>query len=909
VVSTGVYSRPLIGRSREVTFLLERARGAVGRSGLIVVRGEAGIGKTRLVTDFAALARKEGKLVAVGTAREFANGPYGQFSEALTALGVEMKPPATEAGADGKHAWYAAVADALGSSVSATPHGAVVILDDLHWADGATIDLLRFVCTRLADAPVLFVATYRNDEIEADTARARAIGALERDGDVVTLHPLAPGQIEHLIMGALRSVGRRIDSNTIAEIRDLADGRPFFAEELLRGVLERLQRDQRAIPTVPTSVRVTVRERYASLDPSEREVLLHAAVFGRHFSAEAVSELLGVDLPLVYSSLRHARDLQLIVEDEGDDEGDRFAFRHALTREAVYGEMLRAEARSLHGRVAALLASRADPPLAEIAEHTWRARNQEDTALWNERAADAAFAVYAYADAARFYERAFRSSRTQEQQARTAERAAEAWYTIGDLESSADWYAHASKLNGELGRRSHSGRLSLRRARVLWESGRLEEGLAEASRLVSDDHSVGPALRLEAEVATAGLLVAQGRPGEALERLQNAEKISANVDAAVTMRLAATHAHVLMVVGKPGEARSRYTETIAAAQAAGDTDLLLRTYNNWGTFELQYGTLERASELYETAFRVAAETRRLRHFAWLMQNAALAAILAGNLDAAGDFLKRSDEIDHGVALVQRWTVALRLRVATLRALDDDALHARALHMVEEARATSDTSSFHILGSVLAYHAAAHGAFDDAARLVADAAIDLERAGPPYWIFDVTCRFGDRASRARARAALARIVASTPGSPIRGAAALAEAREALRERDREAASGHADAAAAAFGEAGWLLEAAFANEVGGRLGEAVAAFRAMGAIAETRRLTETSASRQKGGGATLTAREREIARLVVAGKTARSIAEALVISERTVESHIASTYRKLGVSGRAALASLLDESEG
>jgi DNA-binding CsgD family transcriptional regulator/tetratricopeptide (TPR) repeat protein len=907
VIATGVFSRQLIGRSRELAFLVDRARNAPS-GGMIVVRGEAGIGKTRLVNDFAALARQHGKRVAFGAAREFANGPYGELVEALLTLGVQTLPPPEQPGGEGKSTWYAAVTEALRNAIVHAPGGAVIVLDDLHWADSATIDLLQFASTRLAEAPVLFVVTYRNDEIESDTSRARALASLERNADVITLQPLPPGQIEHLIVGVLRNIGRRVAPDVVAEVRDLSDGRPFFAEELLRGVLERLQRDENASPTVPTSLRATVRERYASLDPTAREVLLHAAVFGRRFSALMVSELLGIDLAIIYSSLRHARDLQLIVEDERDDDGDSFAFRHALTREAVYGEMLRAEARIVHGRVATLLAARPSVRPAEIAEHTWRARSGDDAALWNERAGDAAFALYAYGDAARHYERAFRCSRQEEQLARVSERAAEAYYAIGDVASSETWYAHAADANRKLGRTSYTARLSLKRARILSESGRSDEGLAEADRVAHGDGSVEPALRFEAEVYTAGVLAGQGRPLEALQRLQLAEAIGADVDLAVKTVFYATYAHVSALIGKPTEARSYFSETLANAQSAGNADMVLRTYNNWGSVELMYGTVRRASELYGAALKIAASMKHLRHTVWLTQNSALAAIISGDLDAADDFLKQGGEIDHGVAVVQRWSLALRLRLATLRASDNPELLSEALQYLEEARTAADVSSVHILAGVIALHLESRGAAAEALPIVAVSATSLETAIAPYWILDVATRSGDHTLRTRARLTLEQIAGRTDALAAQGFLAMADAREAQRQRDRERMSHRGSEAAAAFAQAGWRLEEAFALEVAGHIGEALSRFREIGAVAEVRRLTESSAAPRRRGDSTLTAREREVAGLVAAGKSAKAIAEALVISERTVESHIAATYRKLGVSGRSALAALLDATD-
>jgi len=109
------------------------------------------------------------------------------------------------------------------------------------------------------------VATYRVDEVDDDTAHARAFSALEREADVIVLQPLAPGQVEYLLQSALNETGVTLPAAVVAEVRDLAEGRPLFAEELLRGVLERLGRDGKARPSVPTSIRAAVRERFMVL--------------------------------------------------------------------------------------------------------------------------------------------------------------------------------------------------------------------------------------------------------------------------------------------------------------------------------------------------------------------------------------------------------------------------------------------------------------------------------------------------------------------------------------------------------------------------------------------------------------------------------------------------------------------
>jgi DNA-binding CsgD family transcriptional regulator len=909
VISRGVYSRQLIGRSRELAFLVERARDVRLRSGAIVVRGEAGIGKTRLIEDFAASVRSEGMPVGTGLAHEYGIGPYAAFTEALTAVGVLSLPPATEQGGDSKAAWYATVADALRGALG--EGGAVVILEDLHWADPATIDLLRFCTSRLADVPVLFVATYRTDDVEPDALRARAIAALERDADVVTLNPLAPGQIEYLLSGILEDIGRGIRSEILAEIRDLADGRPFYAEELLRGVLERVEHDEHIEPSVPSSIRATVRERYGSLEPQAREILVHAAVIGRSFSASALARLLAIDVSAVYGPLRRARELQLVVEDASDDEGDRFAFRHALTREAVYSELLRAEARLIHGRVAALLAAAPNPNPAEVAEHAWRARDGENAAEWNERAGDGAASVYAYVEAARFYDRAFRSSADDVRRARAAECAAAAWYAAADPTNATRWYAEAADAFDRLGLVPRAARLRLRRARILFEAGSHAEGLAEADAVARGRYGEDAAVRFEADTMVSGLLVLRGQAAAALERLRSADRDAAPLDASITVRYSAAYAYALSFVGRASEARPYFEETVAGATTIGDTDLLYRTYNNWGSMETAYGKLSRARELYADALDMAHETRNVRHSVALVLNCTLSALLAGDLEAAASILGQENDDSLGFPAIHRWCLALRVRLATLLGEGSDDILADAVRAFEQAQREPDSTvsvvTTQTVGAALALHYGALGDVDEAARIVAVAAEALDGVDAPYWILDAASRYGDRPVRDRARRRLDELVGHDGAYPARGFRALAEAREAARRRDRDESTRHADAAVEAFRTAEWHLEEAFALEAAGRLADAVVLFRRAGARGEVRRLTDATPAERRRGDRTLTAREREIARLVVGGGATKAIAELLTVSERTVETHLASIYRKLGVSNRQELATLLSES--
>src|SRR5665213_331193 len=909
VFSAGLFCRELIGRSSELAFVLDRVRAAPGRtSAVVVVRGEAGIGKSRLLDETVRAANGEGYRTAVGSTHEYANAPYAALTEALALVGITDGGEGDDGAPDAKLRRFTAIADAVVVASGTAGPGLLIAVEDLHWADLGTLDLLRFLAKRLAGRTVTFIVTYRMDELESDSARARSILAIERDAQaVLTLSALPAPQIERLLASVVRDNERSVSPSVLSEIRELSDGRPLFAEELLRGVFEQLDRDVDAAPAVPPSIRVAVRERFAALPESDRAILLHAALIGRRFSARFVAAFAGHELLDVYAALRRARDLQLVVEQPGE-EADAFAFRHALTREAVYEQMLRAETQLMHAKVAQALAAEPVPDVAAIADHLWRAGDAQAAARWSERAGDEAHAVFAYTDAARAYERAFRLGSDTRRRAHLAERAAGSWYAVGDLEQAVEWLERGAAEQERAGEPRLARRLALRRATSLFESGGYAAGLSAADELTATAE-IEPALRFEAELMVAGLLTVHGRAPEALERLERAEQLGVQPEPFVGARFSAAFAAALGYVGRTDEARARFEVATADARAIEDHDQLLRNYNNWGNLEFGYGALARARALYAEALAVAGEMKISRVTAWILSNDALAALLGGELVQAAGLLARGMEIDHGVRLVHRFLLGVSLHLATLRGERNEIELNRARSELDASIDDVQLPAVAFLSAVIAFRLGAEHRVAEAGDVVSRVLPIFSEIDVPYFVLDAASLFGDAPVRERARE-LTAVIAGRPGArPAQGFLALIDAREALRRRRRDDAVAHADVAATAFRDAGWVLYEAYALELGGRVPEAVATFRRIGAAAEVARITRVDAAGagRRRGESTLTGREREIAGLVGAGHPTRAIAERLVISERTVETHIASIYRKLGVSSRRGLESLLGES--
>jgi len=339
----------LVGRRAELAALavLESAR-------LVVIDGDAGVGKTRLVREFA--ARTDATVLTGGCLQFEAAIPYAPFVEAL--------PSVLDSGGSDRGAEYRRVADAI----RAAGPRVVLIIEDLHWADAATRDLLRYLHRALADAPVLMLLTCRTDEFAAHHPVATLLAELTRSPNTERLY-LAPLDRDGVTALAAAVLGSAPPAELVDTLVARAEGNPFFTEELLA-----------AGNTVPRTVREIIVTRLARLSAPAQRLARLASVVGRtvpHDLLAALSPGAGLD-----GALRELVDHgQLVLV-----EPDAYAFRHALIHESLYRELLPGERRQAHATVARCLAANPDLAVArgavaaELAHH-WDSANEPAPAL------------------------------------------------------------------------------------------------------------------------------------------------------------------------------------------------------------------------------------------------------------------------------------------------------------------------------------------------------------------------------------------------------------------------------------------------------------------------------------------------------------------------------------------------
>jgi DNA-binding CsgD family transcriptional regulator len=368
---------PLLGRDRELTVLRESLAGAGhGHGGVVMLDGEAGIGKTRVAAEARAQAIDAGFVVASATCYESAwSPPFALWSLAVGELGAEVfadqptprrnvlselmpdltddraleRPPVLPAD-EARFRATDAIAGMLLDLAERQP--LLVLLDDLHWADAPSLDVLAYLGRFVSDASLLVVGAYRTGDVGLEHRLARVLGELDRHGACTRLHlgPLtaddALALVEHL--------AGPVSPQTAAEIVREADGHPFLITEVVRHLVEQgLDLRSASAFGVPQSVRHAVATRLAHLTPATRRLLAVAAAFTRPFEFSVLAAMSDLGEDEVLSALDEALRAQML-RSVGEE---RYEFSHALVRRTLYDEIGPSRRARLHRRIAQALES------------------------------------------------------------------------------------------------------------------------------------------------------------------------------------------------------------------------------------------------------------------------------------------------------------------------------------------------------------------------------------------------------------------------------------------------------------------------------------------------------------------------------------------------------------------------
>ena len=411
----------LVGREREQEQLNELlAAACAGNGQLAMVSGEAGIGKTTLVRDLVGRAREQGALVLSGACYDLTTTPpYGPWTEAISGYqpsGAQPLPPS----------WFGNPEEfsKIGSqpvlleetrgffAVLAGYQPLVIVLEDMHWADPASVEALRFLARTASEMSALLVATNRDDEMTGGSALYEMIPTLVREAGAerIELRRWGRPETQQLIEGEYGL--SRGDSIRLTDyVQALAEGNPFYTHELLRTLeADRVLQPGEggwtladlAGPQVPPLVRQVIEGRLDRLSVPTRELLEIASVIDYAVSFDLWQEVGGAGDEQLAAAVDEALNAQLV-----DELSDRsgIQFRHALVRETLHAGINGLRLRSLHRQTAETLIEHPSPDPDRVAHHLDQAGDERQID-WLIRAAERAERSYALTTAAERFEQA-----------------------------------------------------------------------------------------------------------------------------------------------------------------------------------------------------------------------------------------------------------------------------------------------------------------------------------------------------------------------------------------------------------------------------------------------------------------------------------------------------------------------
>jgi DNA-binding CsgD family transcriptional regulator len=898
----------LVGRSAE----LQQLRALYGRAcqeagGLGLIWGEAGVGKTRLLDEFGILATEAGARVATASCSEYSCPPFTPLYEVFAALGLanpfEGAPSASlpASAEETKYRSFIAAAEALRTSGRTAP--IIASLDDLQWADFASLEFLAFLARRLSNARVLVLASVRSDNLERDHVRLEAVEKLRRDGAAtVMVAPLPDDEMRRLVVNLWpRNVAA--DAAAIERVCALAEGKPYFAEELVHGAV--LEESGLIVDSAPLSIRAGVLTRFEQLSEDAQRILLYASVIGRAFRAELLAQSTNRSIVQVGEVLAHARRVQLI--EEIRDAPGQFAFRHAITREILYRELMMAQAQMIHAQIAEYL-ERDEGDAAQRAYHWNAAGNRERASVAFEFSGDLAAARNAYRDAEVAYRHAIDacSGDSRKRYGSLCEKFSRALSINGELGDACAWGKRAVESYVRDGEYASAIALALFVARRYGDAGRQEEGVAIAQMVMAllKEHD-NPELRYGAHVTIALLEAQQGHHDDALAELVLAESVAGEHALEERQLFYGVRADLRATAGQLVMAIEDSLEAVRLARRIGNAERLSITLSNYARFAFFGGRTDAAMAAYCEAIDLVEREHLGRAAAIVTRALAFVNLLTGDLEAARHALELSLEISGGV-VAETAAASLGLRLAYLRDEDERAAGYATVDLIERAFASGQTDSIGPLaGSVAAYYDAT-GKRDRATALRSRALSQIRGVNVALWLLDQLATSSDAGEVVRARALLDHAARDPDHAVARAHLALFDARAAREAGNVRAAKVLACDAAERFQKIGWRWEEAQALEIAGRSAEALKVYEKHGYLRHARRLTEARRrARHRAGADKLTPRESEVVRLAVDGKSNREIAELLSIGERTVETHIAAVFDRFDLTSRRQLAGLVD----
>lgn len=978
----------LIGRNQELN-TLEKALKDVSRGigYCILLAGEAGIGKSRLIEELKQQAASEKFTILQGNCFEQSfSFPYAPWIDALRAsfapLGAakikkllgplapefmkllpelallipQIQPsPSLEPQAE-KYRLFESFTR-LCSNLSAS-NPVLFILEDLHWCDAVSLELVQYFVRRLQQQPLMLMGTYRNEEPTPHLSHLLTELNRERLVQEIELKPLNRDEVEQMMRLMLKTRDR-IPAGFTDALMALTDRNPFFMEEILKKLMEEGQIDELlrqktfAELPVPHSIQRMVQQRVEQLPETTRSILICASVIGQRFDFGLLQETTRRNEQELLPALKEAIAAHLVMQESAD----QFAFRHALTRDAIYSMLMLRESKVMHRMIGEalerLMGTRIDVPDTQLAYHFYQAGIWQKAMEYSQRAGEQAQALYAPREAVIHFTRAIEAARQSGvSPPRSYMRArAQAYEVIGDFDRARGDYEIALELA-----RQSAYRPDEWQARIdlgfLWQSrdwaraGEYFEGAYDLAHSLEETALIAQSLnRIGYWHANSSQL------REALSDHQQALELFRELNdrggIAQTLELLGIDSYAL---GEVVQGAAYCEQSVPILRELDDRQGLVNTLTNL-CLRLRFDTevmgeidVTQLANLSQTALEIARSCDYRVGEAAALHEGAVCLCQAGEYGRGLEYLRRAlriaEELEHrelltsvhhalgsefylgllafaearehleaaGEAARERGTIAhtyfVIARLVTVSILQKDLRRAQALldgvlkTDLPDARGTTA-----LLRGCWAARAELELALGNSARaleiidrLLASTA-NLAQYGP---------QSVPRLSQLRGRALVALGRTEEAVVEFQGAQTIAQKQgqrpllwrlHADLGKAYRVLNRRADAGRE-FSSARTIVQDLAATLPQGELRDHFVK-QALGSIPTAPVLTPRQTARKEFGG--LTGREREVAVLVAQGKSNREIAEMLVITVRTVEANITRILDKLGFKSRTEIA--------
>jgi len=981
----------VIGRTTELTAIYELIESTKsGQGQVVLLSGEAGIGKSRLVKEAKTYAMQSMCILEGNCFESDQSYPYApvldllrtffnthalkdflQSSSSIASEFIKLFPeldiglldisglsegdPQLE-----KRRLFAALAQFF--IYQATKQPVLLIIEDLHWADDSSLEFLLYLSRRCTNLPMLMIFTYRDDEVHANLRHWLAQLARERLLQELALTRFSPDDVEAMLNAIFHTrYSKHLD--LLDSLYTLTDGNPFFIEEILKSLIaggELVFTDGKWLGRpanelhIPRNIQDAVQQRIARLSEAAREILATASVAGQRFDFALLQQLTNHDEQQLLALMKELIAAQLVIEESAD----QFAFRHALTRQTIYSDLLARERRALHKAIAETMernyATTLDAYLAVLAYHFYKAEVWDKAFQYGQLAGEKALSLYSPRNAIEQYSQALHAAQrlTISPPSTLYRKRGQAYETSGDFEHAQSDFKQAL----DIARNVHDGVAewqSIVDLGFLWserdyeQAGTYYHQAIELARMLNDPkleaHSLNrtgnwhlnieqtlEALRYHREALTVFQeLHDQHGIAETFDLLGMTSYLGGDLvqgtayyEQAIALfrelddRNGLTSGLATLALSGPTYQTDTMVSAASLAEVIQDTEQALkiareidqRPAEAYALFQLalclgSQGEYGRALATAQQSLDIAEE---IEHRQW---QTAAQTVLGGIYHGLFAYPQAREHFEQALTLAHEigslfWTrIATGYLASALISQGDISQAERVLSAALDAQTPTQTMAQRLMWCAQVELALAKGKPERALEITDQLiASDINTSGGRN-ILRVSKLRGQallalhRAAEAKVELEAVQEIAATLGaSPMLWRINALLGNFYMVQGDHEEAE-------KAHSSARTLIEELAATMPDEALRDNFLE-KAMALLPHTRPLSPAKARKQAFGG--LSVREREVAVLIAQGKSNREIADILVLSERTIESHVSSILFKLDYNSRTQIATWVIE---